>query len=70
MKFDPICEGWDTYCLEDGTEVRNRTILVSVKRREGQFHEDGSPVYDLNFQQIVHIEAPAHLHATVKGTVN
>lgn len=65
MKFTAESENWNSYTLADGTEVRSRTILVSVNRRDGQFDERGNPMYDLNFQQIVHVDAPAHLKLAV-----
>ena len=54
-------EPWNVYRLSDGTEVRVRVVLVAASRREGKFAEDGSPMYDLNMQQIVHVTAPEHL---------
>ncbi len=63
MKFTPAAEQWNVYHLEDGTEIRVRVLLCSVVKRDGQFQENGQPVYDLGLQQIVHIEAPEHLRA-------
>ncbi len=61
MKFQTDSEPWTTYKLEDGTEVRTKIVLVSVKRKDGHFQPDGQPAYDIGFQQIVHVEAPEHL---------
>ncbi len=65
MKFTAETEGWNVYRLADGSEVKIRTILVSAKRREGEHGPDGMPAYDLNFQQIMHVDAPDHLKLNV-----
>jgi hypothetical protein len=61
MKFTAEQENWNVYRLEDGSEIKVRVILVSVKRRAEQFQENGDPVYDLNMQQIMHMDCPEHL---------
>lgn len=61
-------EPWTVYKLADGTEVKVKTLLLAVNRREGEFQPDGNPVYDLNFQNIVGVDAPDHLK--LKPTVS
>lgn len=61
MDFKIGHEAWNVYHLADGTEVRVRVVLVGANRREGEFHPDGTPIYDLQMQQIVHLNAPEGL---------
>lgn len=65
LKFEAANESWNEYRLEDGTLVRVRVIMVRAVRREGQFNEQGSPMYDLEMQQIVHVDAPPEICRSV-----
>jgi hypothetical protein len=69
MKFETELETWNSYRLADGTELRSRTILVSVKRRDNEWGPNGNPIYDFNFQQIMHVNAPDHLKSEPGGFV-
>lgn len=65
MRFEIDREGVGEYVLEDGTHVRVRTVLIDVKRREGQYTEHGAPIYDFNMQQYVHVEPAQDLMRSV-----
>jgi hypothetical protein len=64
IAFDSDKEPWTTYRLADGTLLKFKIVLVSVKRREGEFQADGNPMYDFQCQQLVHIDAPDELKLT------
>jgi hypothetical protein len=55
-------EAWNVYRLEDGTEIRARIILVGVVRKEGEYHENGAPAYEIQAQQLTHVASPAVLY--------
>ena len=61
INYSTDSEPWTIYKLQDGTEVKVKTVLLSVSRREGEHTPDGNPLYDLNFQNIVHVDAPDNL---------
>lgn len=69
LTFETDAEPWTTYVLSYGTQVRVKVILISAKRVEGQFADDGTPGYNLQCQQIMHVDAPDHLKQlpTVRG---
>lgn len=61
IKYTSSAEPWTYYTLQDGTEVKVKTVLVSASRRDGEYAPDGSPIYDMNFQNIVNVDAPDEL---------
>lgn len=61
LTFTSTAEPWTSYTLSDGTEVRVRIMLLAATRIEGQFNPDGTPVYQLQCQQIMHVDAPDNL---------
>jgi hypothetical protein len=68
VPFKAQSEDWTVYHLQDGTEVKVRVILVEASRRDGEFHPDGSPVYDFNMQHIVHVRCPEGLRVNQHQT--
>lgn len=68
IRYESDGEPWTVYRLADGTEVKIKVVLVSVKRRDGEYQLDGSPTYDLDMQSIVHVDAPDHLRLHVNHT--
>ncbi len=58
-------ENFTTYRLEDGSIIRLKVVLVAALPRPGEFTPDGTPIYDLQWQQIVHVTSPKHLRKEV-----
>lgn len=52
-------EPFGTYTLEDGTELRVRTILMKVLFKG--FDPDGRPQYDLSLQQCIDVTPGEHV---------
>jgi len=46
-------ENPSTYNLEDGTQLRMRTVLTEVIRLEGIYNDEGETIYVLKSQNIV-----------------
>ena len=44
--------------LADGTKLLIRTVVMNVKRMDGQYNTDGTPAYAVNHQTIIMVEAP------------
>jgi hypothetical protein len=57
VEFDSTVEPWSQYKLADGTEVKVKMILMNAARLD-EFNEQGDPVYQFQFQQIIGIVAP------------
>ena len=54
-------ERWTEIQLEDGTNIRTKSVVISVVRLEGQFDPDGNPMYQLRANQLMIVESPEHL---------
>ena len=54
-------EQFSQYKLEDGTEVKVKTVLLSVLRLDNEYNENGDPVYQFQIQQIIGAVVPDNL---------
>jgi hypothetical protein len=55
-------EPWTELHLSDGTLIRVKTIVASIVRIDGQFDNDGNPVYVIKSTPAISlIEVPDHL---------
>jgi hypothetical protein len=55
-------ERWSEVHLEDGTVLRLKPVVVGAIRVDGQYDQDGNPVYSLKVNQIMIVgSAPEHL---------
>ena len=61
FEFENKGEPWNRYSLEDGTTMKMKVVLLDVKRIEGEYSEDGNPVYQIQAQYIMGIDAPDNL---------
>lgn len=55
LKFVAEQEPWTIYRLEDGSVVRVRLVLVKAMET-GRFADNGLPIIDFKFQQILDYE--------------
>src|ERR1019366_1039703 len=60
VEFEPTAEPWTQYKLADGSEVKIKSVLLNAARLD-EFNEQGDPVYQFQFQQILSIVAPDSL---------
>lgn len=59
-------ERWSEYKLEDGGIIRIKTIVVSVIRAEGEWDQEGNPLYIVkSTNALTVVEAP---HALKRKT--
>lgn len=54
-------ERWNTYDLDDGTQIKMRLVLVEVWCVENEYDAEGNPMYVVNGQTIVKINSPDSL---------
>lgn len=53
---------WTDIHLEDGSHIRLKPVVVAAVRVDGQYDQDGNPVYSLKVSQIMVVaSAPEHL---------
>jgi len=57
IDFDPAPEPWGIYKLADGSEIRAKLVLLGVVRLD-EFNEQGDPIYQFQFQQIIGVNVP------------
>ncbi len=60
VDFEPTSEPWSQYKLADGTEMKAKMVLLNVARLD-EFNEQGEPVYQFQFQQVVAAVSPDSL---------
>jgi hypothetical protein len=61
IDFEEIEEQWNVYKLKDGTTLKVKLIVTSVKRLK-KHNPDGTPIYLINSQNIVRtIDTPKGL---------
>lgn len=55
-------ETWNTYRLEDGTELKVKTILAGVIRSKDKYDPLGNPLYMIKAQNVIRlINVPTEL---------
>lgn len=61
VPFQTGAEHWNEYVLQDGTVLKLRTVTTEILRVEGQFDNDGNPVYILKSTNVLAVSAPDSL---------
>ena len=51
-------ERWSEYRLADGTTLRLKPVMIAIFRAEGQYTQDGEPVYNMKSTLITDVRAP------------
>lgn len=54
-------EKWNEYLLEDGTVLKMKLVLKKVFKVDGEFDEEGNPVYVMQSTNVTSINAPHDL---------
>lgn len=54
-------EKWNEYLLEDGTVLKMKLVLKKVFKVDGEFDEEGNPVYVMQSTNVTSISAPGDL---------
>ena len=53
VSFDIIRQNWNEYTLNDGTTIKLQTITTSIVRIDGEYSNQGDPIYVISTQNIV-----------------
>ena len=62
VSFDIIRQNWNEYTLNDGTTIKLQTITTSIVRIDGEYSNQGDPIYVISTQNIVTASnIPAHM---------
>ena len=61
-------ERWTDIHLSDGTVIRTKPIILGVVRIEGQYDQEGNPLYQVKANQIMTAESPEHLRKGAAGS--
>ena len=62
-------EKWSEVELADGTTLRIKPNVLMVTRIDGQYDQEGNPMYVLNANQVMTaVNVPAHLRKQAGGT--
>lgn len=54
-------ERWSEYRLADGTTLRLKPVMIAIFRAEGQYTQDGEPVYNMKSTLITDVRAGSGL---------
>jgi hypothetical protein len=58
MEVTKSDEKWSTYDLDDGSQLRMRTIVAEIWRVLNEYDADGNPMYVLKAQGTLSVIAP------------
>lgn len=53
LDFEAPEEDWRHYELEDGTELKVKTVVNKIYRFENVYNDVGNPIYEISTQNIV-----------------
>jgi hypothetical protein len=54
-------ERWTDVKLDDGSTLRIKTVILGAVRLEGQYDQEGNPMYMVKANQVMTVSAPDHL---------
>lgn len=54
-------ERWTEIKLSDGTAIRIKPVVLSALRIEGEYDQEGNPVYQIKANQVMTASSPDHL---------
>jgi hypothetical protein len=61
VPFQTTGEHWNEYLLDDGTVLRIKLVAMEVVRADDQFDPQGNPLYFLQSQNVLAVNAPERL---------
>jgi hypothetical protein len=54
-------ENWNEYFLDDGSVLRMKVVVTEVMRVEGEYDQNGNPLYFTQSMNILSVSAPDEL---------
>lgn len=61
MPFQSGGEHWNEYLVEDGSVLRVKLVATEVIRLDGQYDQEGNPIYILNSTNVLAVSSPEDL---------
>ena len=61
VDFEADRESFSTYILQDGTSLKIKAVLTEVLRIDGEYQQNGDPVYGVSATQVLAVNAPESL---------
>lgn len=61
IPFQTGGEHWNEYLVEDGSVLRVKLVATEVIRVDGQYDQEGNPLYVLNSTQVLVASSPDDL---------
>lgn len=65
IEFEASSEPFSQYRLADGTTVKVKVVMVDAVRLDG-YNDQGDPLYQFQFQQIIGVVAPQELKKKIQ----
>jgi hypothetical protein len=59
--FRAAGEFWNEYLIDDGSVLRLKIVMTEVNRLEGEYDDEGQPVYAIKSVNAMSVSAPKHL---------
>lgn len=61
MPFQTGGEHWNEYLVEDGSVLRVKLVATEIVRLDGQYDQEGNPIYMVNSTNVLAVSAPEDL---------
>ena len=61
VEINQTSERWNEYFLEDGSILKMKLILKKVFKIDGEYDNEGNPIYVMQSTNVSSISAPKHL---------
>ena len=61
INFKGRHEEWNEYQLEDGSQLRVKLVVTEIVRVQGEYDQDGNPVYILKSTNVASVKSPDEL---------
>jgi hypothetical protein len=61
VEFETEKESWNVYILHDGTTLKLKAVLAEIFRVDGVFDPNGQPLYVVNANPVMSVDAPEQL---------
>ena len=61
VEFQTRREDWNEYQLMDGSEIKMKLVVSGVFRIDGQYDDEGNPIYQIKSTNIAAVKSPDNL---------
>jgi hypothetical protein len=61
MSFRATGEHWNEYLVDDGTVIRIKLVSTEIVKVDGEYDHQGNPIYFVQSQNVMAVNAPERL---------